>query len=365
MTQPRPHRSSYNYRHSTTPTSEHAPETPTKNRPQSRAQLTAIITLTALVAAACSTSERDVTVEPTTPKTHNTLPTHSLPTNNTTATPTTPSLINPITPTTNTPTTNLPRNVGTRPANTHYYLALGDSIPAGFDPVTSKPQTAKGYPTLVAKNIQKRWGGAGVKLINHSCSGETSKSFRTGAGSGCFKSGSQQKTALESLAKHGATTKLITLQLGANNILPCMQGLTIDRACADRGIAQTKKDLNDILPKLRAAAPNAQIIVVDYYNPMLTLHSVPLVGPSLAKESQAVVLSMNSMLKTIATQYRAQIANVAPGFHLTDWKLTGPRQEPQNLVRACELTGMCDYLDIHPKPAGHTVIAGAITAAVR
>lgn len=251
-----------------------------------------------------------------------------------------------------------------QPVKTQHYLALGDSIPAGYEPVTQNAKTTKGYPTAVATSLQKRWSLTELKLTNYACSGESSTSFRRGGQAGCHSGSSQQAKAAQFLKKHGTRTKLITLHLGANNILPCMQNLRIDQECGHKGVTQTTADLDTILPRLREAAPNAKLVVVGYYNPMLTTYSVPVVGPSLATQSQRVILDMNQALHSAARKHGAAFADLAPGFKLTDWTLVDPGKQPQNLARACELTGMCEYLDIHPLPAGHRVIAQAVEAAL-
>lgn len=109
------------------------------------------------------------------------------------------------------------------------YLALGDSLPYGWDPVTLPfplvaPDFHVGYPEIYA-------GLVGLELTNASCPGETSGSFLdTGAAdNGCaavidnlgikvdWGSGSQLGYALGFLEAN-PDTALVTLQLGTNDL---------------------------------------------------------------------------------------------------------------------------------------------------
>jgi len=105
-----------------------------------------------------------------------------------------------------------------------YYLSLGTSLAAGVqaDPVTGKNVvTDIHYPGLLAEII-----GVDISKLRHKnlgCPGETSDTFMDG-GRCDYPHGSQLEEAVNFLQAHGKFTGLITIDLGANDVLQCTQG---------------------------------------------------------------------------------------------------------------------------------------------
>src|SRR5713101_810321 len=174
--------------------------------------------------------------------------------------------------------TPLPRP--TPPKN--YYLALGDSIAYGFQ--TSKalaglPPDAfnTGYADLFAARLRQL--RPRIATVNYSCPGESTTSFllpciwkTSGHALHNDYTGSQLDAALAFLAAHRGQVSPITLSLNGNDIndflRTCAPG---DLACIQNGapvaIAAYRARLTSILTRLRAAAPDAAIIVVGAYDP--------------------------------------------------------------------------------------------------
>ena len=74
----------------------------------------------------------------------------------------------------------------------------------------------------------------------------------TGTGSPCtYPQGSQLAAALAFISAHHSEVKLITIDIGANNIDGCVTGSTISESCVGTGFAAAEHDLPLILGALR------------------------------------------------------------------------------------------------------------------
>ena len=108
----------------------------------------------------------------------------------------------------------------------------------------------------------------GTQLKNLGCSGETTTSMLKG-GRCPYPETSQVAAAVAFLKANAATTRLVTLDMGANNVLPCAKPTAVDQACATSSTTTVAKELATILAQIRAAAPKVQIVLLTYYNPIL------------------------------------------------------------------------------------------------
>ena len=161
------------------------------------------------------------------------------------------------------PTTTSPTST-TAPAPEGWYLALGDSLAAGMQP--SGDQKDRGYAGPVLEGLRKTQPG--TQLKNLGCSGETTTSMLKG-GRCPYPETSQVAAAVAFLKANAATTRLVTLDMGANNVLPCAKPTAVDQACATSSTTTVAKELATILGQIRAAAPKVQIVLLTYYNPIL------------------------------------------------------------------------------------------------
>jgi len=108
-------------------------------------------------------------------------------------------------------------------ADTSWYLSLGTSLAAGetVDPINPKhlcdivPETELSYTDKIAEYT-------GLQHLKLGCSGETIDSFRDGPSINCdYRAGSQLLQAKELIRKYGEDIGLITIDMGANDVLPC------------------------------------------------------------------------------------------------------------------------------------------------
>ena len=168
----------------------------------------------------------------------------------------------------------------------HSYLALGDSVPFGFNPLVD-PTSANnftGYPEIVARTLN-------IEDVNAACPGEATGGFisLTGTDNVCRPyrfffhlplhvsySGAQLAFATSYLAAH-PRTRLVTLTLGANdifhlqNVCKARGGTAVEiAACIALGVpdvlATMKTNLNAIFDALRATGYRGLIVAVTYYS---------------------------------------------------------------------------------------------------
>jgi lysophospholipase L1-like esterase len=240
----------------------------------------------------------------------------------------------------------------TTPPPEGWYLALGDSLAAGNQP--GGDQKERGYAGPVLEGLRK--SQPGTQLKNLGCTGETTTSMLTG-GRCKYPEGSQVAAAVSFLKTNAATTRLVTLDMGANNVLGCAKAPAIDQACATKGTSTATKDLARILGQIRAAAPKAQIVVLTYYNPLLAAWNEGTQGRAFAEQSQPLLAGLNLEITKAAKAANAKVADVAGAFATTD---KGGSPQPTNVKRICDWTWMCSQKDIHANDSGYAAMAKAV-----
>jgi len=243
----------------------------------------------------------------------------------------------------------------------NYLLALGDSLTFGFqwtrflaNPDPSNFTT--GFVDNFARRLTATGPGSGTTVVNYGCPGETTGSFLSGpcayhlAGYPLHNNfaGSQIDAAEAFLATHPGQVGPILVSLGANDALAVVDRCGLDHECIGALIpeivAAIVANYSETLGRLRAAAPNAEIIVLELYNPLAVIDPT----------SNALAAVINQAIEAVATANRARVANPFFAFDLT-----GP--QPQTL---CALTLFCTALsDVHPSDQGYQVISDLVWAA--
>ncbi len=144
---------------------------------------------------------------------------------------------------------------------------------------------------------------------------ETTKTMLRGGGTCVYDHRSQLGDALAFLRKHRGSIALVTIDIGANDIEPCAQGLDIDDECVKAAFIQVAAHLPPILAALRVAAgPHVPIVGMNYYNPFLAAWLAPVpppAGAELAKESAEKLAAFNELLGAIYRFFRVPVADVA------------------------------------------------------
>jgi lysophospholipase L1-like esterase len=236
-----------------------------------------------------------------------------------------------------------------------WYLALGDSLAAGRQP--GGDQKERGYAGPVLDEVRKT--SPGTRLMNLGCSGETTTSM-LGDGSCKYPEGSQIAAAVAFLKANSEKTRLVTLDIGANNVLDCAKTGSINQACATSSTATVAKELGQILRQIRAAAPKAPIVLLTYYNPLLAAWRQGAQGKTTAAQSQPLLGGLNVEITKAAKAAVVKVADVAGAFATSD---NGGSPQPNNVTRICDWTWMCSSDDIHANDAGYAEMAKAVLAA--
>ncbi len=236
-----------------------------------------------------------------------------------------------------------------------YYLALGDSLAAGFQPGLGDNKTG-GYAGLVLRSIRAEQPK--TRLVNLGCSGETTTTL-IGGGICRYDEGSQLAQAVEFLHDHRRTTRLVTIDIGANNVTPCVRP-ALDAVCTAEAVSTVGRDLARILRAVRAAAPGVEIVVLNYYDPFLAAWFLGPAGQALAAQSVLLLGVLNATIAADAVAVGGRVADVATAFATTD---SSGAPVPVNVSLVCAWTWMCSRQDIHPNDVGYAVLAAAVNAA--
>jgi len=241
-----------------------------------------------------------------------------------------------------------------------YYLSLGTSLAAGVqaDPVTGESVvTDVSYPGLLAEYI-----GEDIRKLRHvnlGCPGETSDTFIDG-GICDYPHGSQLDEAVNFLHAHGKFTGLITIDLGANDVLACVDGTVIDLECLAAKIEGLAVNLAYVLETLReVVGPDVPIVGMNYYNPLLIFWFQ---SPGLAEFTVTLQRLINDTLESVYAAFGVPVADVAEAFMSYDLDTDANMNTiPDSVELLCAWTWMCSFQNIHPNEDGYGVITDAFT----
>lgn len=244
----------------------------------------------------------------------------------------------------------------------HPYLALGDSVSFGYITQAGfeyrNPDNFIGFPDYVGQTL-------GMTPTNASCPGETTAGFSsaTGADNGCrpYKanfplhtsySGTQLEFATGFLNAH-RNTKLVTIQLGANDAFILENHCNNDSACITAGLpavlAAISTNMDGIFRALRAAHFHGRLIVVNYYS----LDYADPSGTGLTQLlNQAVTSHAHADGAIVADAFSAfKQAAAAAGGHTCAAGLLNTT--PGNQATC----------DVHPSQSGQQLLARSVVAA--
>lgn len=243
-------------------------------------------------------------------------------------------------------------------------LSLGDSVVFGF--ITRdgfayvNPDNFIGYPEIAGNALR-------LESVNASCPGETTGGFLslTGADNGCrsFRANfplhesylsTQLNFALSYLGTH-KKTRLVTLQLGANDGFLLLAACGGDPACVQANLpaalAAVFANTNTILSNLRATGFKGVLMVVNYYS--LDYSDPGQTGLTMAlNQTLAAAAAANGAVVADAfTAFRNAAATpFAAGKTCRTGLLNG---NPQNAL-------LCDD---HPSITGQRLLAKTVQAA--
>jgi lysophospholipase L1-like esterase len=277
-------------------------------------------------------------------------------------------------------------------STTDYYLALGDSLSVGDQPNsagTDEP-TSAGYPNQLYSEMRWSYSRGTLDFADLGCPGETTATLLNGGicsysgdqrTSYTSDTGSQLDAALAFIADHPGHVPLITLDIGANDLNPCIAKGTISgiEACLPAVFAQIGTNLSSLLSQLKAADPTATIVGMNYYDPELEAWTDgTTAGQTFAEDSIVLSGDFNDVLGSVYGNYSVPVADVADAFHTDDFTTLvpiGPRWNselvPEDVAEICKLTWECAPAPQGPNEhcnwQGYAVIASTFlsTPAIR
>ena len=155
-----------------------------------------------------------------------------------------------------------------------WYLALGDSLSVGVQPDAANVNhpTAFGYADQLYQALKATTPNLELKKLGCAVT-ETTTDMLKGP-SDCrsqYRLRVQLADAVAFLLTHRGSVKLVTIDIGANDLEICGNIETgIDPVCVQDAFSDVGANLPKILKALRlAAGPNVPIVGMNYYNPFL------------------------------------------------------------------------------------------------
>ncbi len=251
-----------------------------------------------------------------------------------------------------------------------YYLALGDSLARGIQPLPNGRliESNQGYVDDLYGAL--RFRRPFLQLAKLGCSGERTRTMWSGGGPCFYIAGSQLLQAVNFIQTHKVA--LITISIGGDDIQHCISiAGVINEQCLRDGVAAIQTYLPQIVAALRlAAGPGVPIIGANFYDPVLAawlLLPQPQ-GPMVAQESLEITQGLNIVLNGIYTGLGAKVADVAGAFRITDFSLVPVINIPRNVLIELTWTWIGAPAprgpDTHPNAVGYLAIAGAFFKAL-
>ncbi len=253
-----------------------------------------------------------------------------------------------------------------------FYLDVGASASLGFQPTGIPKHNGHRTNTGYANDVVNYLSANGVDLQLHQvgCPGETVESMLL-SGDHCYTLPQRQLLAAEQfLQLHKTDVGLVTIDLGFNDVRPCLNTAVVDEACVAAGLANVTRDLTPVLTALKAAAgPNVHFIGLDYGDPFLSKYLQGGTHIAVATRTLQVMSALDADLTRLYRASKIPVANVAGAYQLDNrnpTELKGVGVVPLNVARTCEWTWNCTGYpfgpDDHPNNDGYRVIATAIEA---
>jgi lysophospholipase L1-like esterase len=246
-----------------------------------------------------------------------------------------------------------------------FVLALGDSLTFGYQQARfiANPDPSNFYTGFVdafARRLTATPSGRNARVVNFGCPGETTGSFLVGpcgyhaVGYSLHDNfdGSQIDAAEAFLVAHRGQVGPILISLGANDILAVVTACGgVDLQCIGARLpgilAAVTANYGQILARLRAVAPEAELIAVALYNPYAVF------DPQTNNLTNGLTGAINQVIETLAAANRVRVANPFAAFNVT----------PPQPATLCFLTLFCTAGDIHPSDPGYQLMGDIVWTA--
>lgn len=269
----------------------------------------------------------------------------------------------------------------TASANEHqkpaaYFVSIGDSYATGDRPGDGAVGSSRdGFAYLLADRVAARdW-----ELTNFGCTGETADAMAFESGCAdharaldgpAYPAAPQAVAAADFIAQHRGNIGLVTIVMGGNDIVGCLDQASARsaQACAEAAIPRITLSLDALLSRIRSVAGDAVPIVGLTY---INVFAADSLSPDSA-DRQRVEFStilfrsfLNPALAQTYAKYGAQFIDVtalAGGYLPSTDKgvVPGHGTVSATVARVCALSYYCGDGDPHPNQAGHRLIAEEI-----
>ena len=242
-----------------------------------------------------------------------------------------------------------------------WYLALGDSLAAGYQPIgdpENDHKTRASYPDQLWLMARQQYPD--LQLVNLACPGTNTETIRLDYERCSYPHGSQLDEALTFIEQYRDSLAFITIDIGFNDFeCDAME-------CLLSGVRAIQQRLPPILAELQAAAPGVPIVGMNVYDPFLVLWFDPESRPT-AGQSVLAIEFINAALEVIYANAGIPVADVEAAFEIEDWDtlvpIAGRGEVPRNLAILCERTWLCHEPplgpDRHANVLGYRVMAEA------
>jgi lysophospholipase L1-like esterase len=254
-----------------------------------------------------------------------------------------------------------------------YYVSLGDSYAAGYQPGLG---ATPGFTTYVAQRTN-------LTLANFGCNGATTTSLLTSvgcplrlphtAGAALYPTTTQAAAAEAFLSAHRGHIGLITVSIGGNDVTSCAANSN-PISCVASAVTTVSKNVSTLAAGLRAAAgPRVPLIGLTYPDVILGAYVYPTQPPSASRVSLAKlsVVAFRSLINPALTKAYGSAGGVlvdttaATGAYTSLSRTVRLRPYgtiPVPVASVCTLTWFCARGNIHPTTRGYTLIGKLVVA---
>jgi lysophospholipase L1-like esterase len=259
-----------------------------------------------------------------------------------------------------------------------YYVSLGDSYAAGYQPTAAGQgaNTRNGFAYQVPKLAKAK--GYRYELVNFGCGGETTVSLleRTERCSNAVPGGrhyagrTQIAAAERFIRRHRARVGLITVSIGGNDVTKCARDAN-PIPCVGAAVTAINENVTTIARRLRkAAGRKVRIVGITYPDVILGQWVGDKANQDLAKLS---VVAFRDLINPALTKAYAaaggtlvDVTAASGAYGSLDELVALPSGTlvPKPVADVCRLTYYCQFRDIHARTSGYRLIADLIVKAL-
>lgn len=260
------------------------------------------------------------------------------------------------------------------------YIALGDSITFGETDLSYAPSAGdRGYVSLFADHLAGQNGGVRPSVVNLAIDGETADSFMDGTGrtppvvsrTDAILAAQnthydinalvpQRDLFLSTVAQAkaaGDTIDTVSISLGFNELAALATAPNGADQIAST-LATYRDNYDHVLDTIRDELPDADLFVLNYFNPFPADPSSP-AAPIFAAGGPP----LNAIIEQLAADHGGRYVDTFTPFVGHEAAYTYLNEMPAGSGVADPFGGVLPIGNVHPNAEGYAAIAGAVEAA--